>query len=282
MNVAITDCNSKSGKTTLALNLGVALAERGSQVLLVDVDPDGQLDTLDNLSESGTLLDRQGLRILRSTAVKGFQIVTGVGRWFIHSGTSTPEPDRLTELFPNFDWVLFDTGAQHRSAVEYAVHLSDRVLTPLQIEPQAFQRIPDVLRLLATEHEARSAFTFGGFVRSQVRGPATDANGAYSAAQETLTTLSREFPQVCLKTEIPFDSTLGARIADEGPSITLAAPTRAAFATLADELADRFEIPFPTPAPASPPTASRKIPVAKRRSASVGERRSWWRRLFGR
>ena len=281
MNVAITDCNSKSGKTTLALNLSVALAECGSQVLLVDADPDGQLDALDGLSESGTLLDRQGLRILRSTAVKGFQIVTGVGRWFMHSGTSTSEPDRLAELFPKFDWVLFDTGAQHRSAMEYAVHLSDRVLTPLQIEPQAFRRIPDVLRLLAVEHEARSAFTFGGFVRSQVRGDATDTNGAYTAAQETLAAMSHEFPQVCLKTEIPFDTGLGAQAANDGPSITLSPPTRAAFVTLANELADRFAIPFPALPQDSQSVASRNPPPVKRRSASVGKRQSWWRRLFG-
>ncbi len=194
MKVAIADLYAQSGKTTLALNLGAALAKRGASVLVVDVDPRGQLDGLEGLSDSGTVLDRRSIQMLRATSLQGLQVVTGTGRWLTQASTPPSDLGTLQAWFPKFDWVLFDTSAQNRPAMEYSIGLSDYVLSPLPMEAEAFRHTPDFLRLLTTAQVAQPTLIFGGFVPYH-RQPAIAA-GEQATARETLTVMSHEFPQV--------------------------------------------------------------------------------------
>lgn len=256
IQIAIADNRSKSGKTTLALHLGAALAQNGARVLLVDADPNGQLDTLADLAASGTVLDRQGVRMLRSTPLSGLQVVTGMGRWIMQEGRLFPELGQLGELFPTVDYVLFDTGTQHREALDYVMRLSQRVLAPLPVEVDALRCLPETLRLLVAERQSRPALSFAGFVCSHLHEPSTEAT-TKATVRTTLEVMQHEFPRVCLRTEIPFEPTLSWRLP------LPASPAQAAFVELAHEVAGRLGVHHTAQALTSPPP------------------RSWWRRLFG-
>ncbi|WP_089721445.1 ParA family protein [Candidatus Entotheonella palauensis] len=274
MNVVIADCREKSGKTTLALHLSVALAEAGSNVLLADADPEGSLDTLQSLSETGKILDRQGLQMLRYTSIDRLQVVTGLGRRLAFAGLPDDPSQRESCLPPDlasaYDWVIFDTSCANRSITAYIVGLSDRILAPLQVEPESFRSVPETLNFFLAEQQTRSALKFEGFVHQRLRPIDTLDSDAQAEAEATLTAICREFPKICLDVEIPFDDTLNTDAAQE-PMVISTPGIQAAFSALAQEFTARVDggtRPQATPRIEEPPS------VASRR-------RSWWRRLFG-
>ncbi len=280
MNVVIADCHEKSGKTTLALNLSAALAEAGSNVLLVDADPGGRLDTLHSLSETGKILDRQGLQMLRYTSIDRLQVVTGMGRRLALSGLpedrSQANPILPPDLASAYDWVIFDTSISDRSITRYIVGLGDRILTPLQVEPDAFGRVPETLKFFLAEQTQRSDLKFEGFVRqplSPIHGMDSDTQ---ADAEATLTVMRREFPNVCLDVEIPFDDTVAMDVEQELAVISTP-DIQAAFSALAQELTTRVDGHL---APSPQERASQDL-APTRKAQETNQRRSWWRRLFG-
>jgi chromosome partitioning protein len=91
--IAVASPKGGSGKTTVSLNLSLALARRGHRVILVDGDVNG--DVLSALDACGTaeagvfdvLAGRASLEgTLRETVIEGLSVVPAVGRTF-------PEPE---------------------------------------------------------------------------------------------------------------------------------------------------------------------------------------------
>ncbi len=280
MNVVIADCCEKSGKTTLALNLSAALAQSGSNVLLVDADPDGQLDALPSLSETGKILDRQGLQMLRYTSMDRLQVVTGMGRRLAFQGLpeddATPDIALPPDLTSTYDWVIFDTSMSHRSIASYVVGLSDRILAPIQMEPESLRHVPDALRFFLESKAARSDLKFEGFVRQRINPSDGANNGSQSDVEATLTAIRREFPKVCLDVEIPFDDTLAASSSPE-PAMANTPEIQSAFSNLAQELTMRVDGHAKT----APKLAQAQMPTpASESEPDTTQPRSWWRRLF--
>jgi capsular exopolysaccharide synthesis family protein len=115
--LSVTSTGPREGKTLVATNLAIGLAQTGFRVLLIDADM--------RRPRVHTFFDRPrqpGLsNMLVSTAVFSESVhTTGVdGLWMLPAGASPPNPaellgtkrfsDFIASLCPQFDWVIIDT-----------------------------------------------------------------------------------------------------------------------------------------------------------------------------
>ncbi len=256
------------------------MAEAGSNVLLVDADPDGCLDTLTGLSETGKILDRQGLQMLRYTSIDRLQVVTGMGRRLAFAGAADTNSQTETLIPPDlasaYDWVIFGTNISNREIAARVVGASDRILAPLQVESASFRSVPETLKFFLEEQQMHSALKFEGFVRQCLR-PSAPTDHGETDADATLTAIRREFPQVCLEVEIPFDDAL-TQNPDLEPAVISTPDVHQAFSAHVHELTTRIDgpvAPVPQPTPSQDVTTTEEPPPTATRP-----RRSWWRRLF--
>lgn len=107
--------------------------------------------------------------------------------------------------------------------------------------------------------------------------PSAPTDHGETDADATLTAIRREFPQVCLEVEIPFDDAF-TQNPDLEPAVISTPDVHQAFSVLAHELTTRIDgpvAPVPQPIPSQDVTTTEEPPPTATRP-----RRSWWRRLF--
>ncbi|MEM7350246.1 MAG: ParA family protein [Acidobacteriota bacterium] len=181
--VAVVSAKGGVGKTTLALNLGYAMAQRGWRTLIIDTDPQGCL----GLSLQGDLRRREGLaEVLSGEASLAEASVTSrlpqltllsVGRLPATSAAcwvaGLEDGRRLGEVFAAarsaFDVVLVDTPPGMSGAALGTMRRADYVAVALQAEPLAARSVVQVLEVLAALREEAQAGTNGS---RAVEGPA--------------------------------------------------------------------------------------------------------------
>lgn len=160
------------GKTTTAINLGAALADEGYNVLLVDLDPQGNASTGLGLNSEDRqfttydlLLEGAELReVIRTTNVEGLllapattdlssadieMMATEKRSFLLHDALRQPAIDEY-----DLDYILIDCPPSLSLLTINAMVASDSVLVPLQSE---FFALEGLSQLMLTIREVRQS-----------------------------------------------------------------------------------------------------------------------------
>jgi cellulose biosynthesis protein BcsQ len=197
--IALANLKGGVGKTTLTLNLGVSLAERGKKVLLVDLDFQG---TLSNLALPRELVnDYRGkgwttdalLQATGQAAVESLhfavQDAPNCRAMIARERLELVEFERQSQFFVNpdhearfllqkalhvpeilhqFDYVLFDCPPRMSTACINALTCSDHVLIPSTLSQLDIEAVPRTLKWLQELHAVVRA-SFLGVVITRAR-----------------------------------------------------------------------------------------------------------------
>ena len=156
--LAVTSGKGGVGKTNLSVNLGLALAEAGRRVVLVDLDLGlANADILFDLNARYNLSDvisgRRSLDEVLVAAAPGLRIVpgaSGVERLAnLGEGERQALVDGLDTLCADADFVIFDTGAGISRNTTTFLAAADDVLIVTTPEPTAVVDAYAVIKLIA-------------------------------------------------------------------------------------------------------------------------------------
>jgi chromosome partitioning protein len=165
--LAILNQKGGSGKTTTAVNLGSALAEKRKSVLLIDIDPQGSasiwlgfrntskgLFTL--FTENGSILD-----VVSKTSVDGLDIVPS-SPWLIGAdralagtvGAESILKRRLAGIKEqSWNYVLIDCSPTLGIMSLNALTAAHKVLVPLELHMMGVQGLAQLLNTISTVKE---------------------------------------------------------------------------------------------------------------------------------
>lgn len=163
--IAIGNQKGGVGKSTLTVNLGAALAKAGERVLLVDMDPSGNLTAglgyprnlqrtveslmreialeTENPSCEGTVLHHEeGMNLLPSN-----KLLTGMELWLqTVDENKTVLRDVLSRFQDDYDYILIDCTPSLGMLTLNAFTAADEILVPVQSQRFAVEGLQELLR----------------------------------------------------------------------------------------------------------------------------------------
>jgi len=165
-------CSAKggTGKTTTALHLAVALAERGRRTLLVDLDPQGAVGL--SLAKGDTewqgladvlLAGAQPSEVIVQTNLPGLQILprgridpvdAAAYELHLYGDTVVREVLDAAIVGGDFDYAVIDLPSGLGPVTRAALAATHFVLVPLQAEPVALRTLGQTLRVI--EHVSQN------------------------------------------------------------------------------------------------------------------------------
>jgi chromosome partitioning protein len=252
--IAIANQKGGVGKTTTAVNLGCALAERGARILIIDLDPQG------NATSSFGLQELEGESLydpLMGNAIIADKILpTRLDRVFIVpadldlAGAEVEiarMDDHLTRLAITlkplraddaFDFVLLDCPPSLGILMTNALAAADELLTPIQCEYFALEGLVKIVRVVEQVRDsgANARVRIGGIVMTMF-----DSRTKLSA--QVVAEVRRHFPELVYETVIP----RSVRISEApsfGQSVLEHEPTGTgarAYRALADEFLRKYD-----------------------------------------
>src|SRR5256712_3690435 len=194
--VAIANQKGGVGKTTTAVNLGVALAEKKLRVLLIDLDPQANATSALGMQEvEGESIYEP---LLGGTSLANKILPTRVDNLFIIpsdldlAGAEVEiarMPDHLTRLArtlsafrsdETFDLVLFDCPPSLGILMTNALAAADEILTPIQCEYFALEGLVKIVRVVEQVRDsgANDQVEIGGGVVTVLASPAQHSGRA--------------------------------------------------------------------------------------------------------
>ncbi len=250
--LAVTNQKGGVGKTTTAINVATAVAMAGRRVLLVDVDPQGNLTSGFGLKgqrgAEGTVYEA----VTGDTAAgDGFLLPTRVEHLFLMPAdrnltgaeielVAMPERERrlqrvLEPLRPRFDYIIIDCPPSLGLLTLNALVAADAVLIPLHCEYFALEGLAD---LVSTLRRVRGALN-----------PALDIEGVLLTMYDERTNLGQQvasevrqfFKEKVFRTVIPRNVRLGEAPSHGIPGVIYDVKSRGAeaYVTLAHEMLAR-------------------------------------------
>lgn len=162
--VAISNQKGGVGKTTTAVNLSAALAHRGYQVLMVDLDPQGNASSGVGFPRSSVDLgtyevltgEEEVQQCITSTIIRGLDVLLA-SRSLVGAEVELVDMDDrerrlrkgLQEVRRNYDFIILDCPPSLGLLTLNALTASDSVLIPLQAEYYAMEGLSELLRTIA-------------------------------------------------------------------------------------------------------------------------------------
>ena len=167
-NAIISIVNQKggTGKTTTTINLGSALAKLGKKVLLLDLDPQGNLSYSLGLSDTKYSMAHvlEGKKSLNDIIVKkdGVHIAPVSGE-LVDIEISLVNlknrerflKEKLSELKESYDYILIDSPPSLSLLTLNSLNAATEVLIPLQLEVLTMQGLGQIL---ATVQQVKNTF----------------------------------------------------------------------------------------------------------------------------
>lgn len=207
--IAISNQKGGSGKTTTAVNLAAALAERGRRVLVVDLDPQGSASAWLGAEDSGTGLldvfvqDGKLSELIRPSSAPGVDVIpssprlAGVDKALAEEvGAETLLRGHLTRLPSRWKYVLLDCPPALGLLTVNALTSAREVFVTVEAHVMALQGLAKLLQTIeVVRRRLNTKLEVTGVLACRV-----DARTRH--AQEVVEQLRTRFGAQTFKTEI--------------------------------------------------------------------------------
>ena len=186
--IAIANQKGGVGKTTTAVNLGHALAEKGQRILLIDLDPQGnatsalgmqdlEAETIyEALLGDGSVMDRiLPTRLERLFLVPADLDLAGAEVEIARMSDHLTRLTKTLSILRNdqaFDFVLLDCPPSLGILMTNALAAADELLTPIQCEYFALEGLVKIVRVIEQVREsgANDHLELGGIIMTMFDG----------------------------------------------------------------------------------------------------------------